>query len=430
MSGLHVPADSRWTSLAELRAQSVKAWGRGTLLRELLDPSGAYPRRRSLKKPTATQLRDSYPAVRTWSGELFEAVSEFTLETADIGRTTIGTNSIPAAAVFARVEDEIAFAGKTRDSLRALAVAGNLAAIDPALHAWAAKRPLELLRLGDSALLAARAAVWLSTNPNPGIFVRQMNLPGIHTKFVESHRQAVDEMVVALRAREPIEGPTPSPLSTAGEDDALILPEAVAPTEALGAFSPRTPAARFARRYGFIHPPELVRFRLLDDPLPHLGALGNARDITVTAEVFRTLSLPVSTVIITENLVNFLSLPHRRASMALFGAGYGFSAVRDAAWLQDCDVLYWGDIDTHGFRILDSLRSVHPHVSSILMDESTLLAHRAEWVTESSQAQSEPVRLNPSESALYRALRDNVHGSAVRLEQEVIRWDWVTDRLP
>ncbi|MBG6180474.1 Wadjet anti-phage system protein JetD domain-containing protein [Arthrobacter sp. CAN_A1] len=440
-----MPTDSRWTTLAELRAQSVKAWGRGTLLRELLDPSGAYPRRRAVKKPTAAELRDSYAAARTWAREWFDADGDFTLETAEIGRTTIGTNLVPAAAVFARVEDEIAFAGKTRDSLRAQAVAEKLAAVDPVLHAWAANRPLELLRLGDSALLAARAAVWLAANPHPGIFVRQLSLPGVHTKFIERHRQTVDEMVIALRAREPIKDPASVQLSATDDDAALAVPDTVAADELLGAVQPRTPAARFARRHGFTHPPELVRFRLLDgrcldnpgvddQSADHLSAgldlLGAARDITVTSEVFRTLNLPVDTVIVTENLVNFLSLPDRPGTMALFGAGYGVSAVRDASWLQDCAVFYWGDLDTHGFRILDLLRTVHPHVSSLLMDAETLLTHRAEWVTEASPARYEPVRLTPSESDLYRALRDNHYGPGVRLEQEVIRWDWVLDRLP
>ena len=106
---------------------------------------------------------------------------------------------------------------------------------------------------------------------------------------------------------------------------------------------------------------------------------GGARDITVTAEAFSTLQLPVHTVIATENQVNFLALPERPGTLALYGAGYGFSSLRDAAWLRDCEVLYWGDIDTHGFRILDQLRAVHPHVESVLMDEETLLAHRDAW---------------------------------------------------
>ncbi|RAX44306.1 hypothetical protein DQ354_15940 [Arthrobacter sp. AQ5-06] len=87
--------------------------------------------------------------------------------------------------------------------------------------------------------------------------------------------------------------------------------------------------------------------------------------------------------------------------MAIYGGGYGFTSLRDAGWLRDCEVLYWGDLDTHGFRILDQLRAVHPHVVSVLMDES----------------------------ALYEGLSSDSFGTAVRLEQELIRWDWALAQL-
>lgn len=38
-----------WTTVTDLRALSLKAWNNGPLLRELLEPSGTYPRRRPLK---------------------------------------------------------------------------------------------------------------------------------------------------------------------------------------------------------------------------------------------------------------------------------------------------------------------------------------------------------------------------------------------
>jgi hypothetical protein len=194
----------------------------------------------------------------------------------------------------------------------------------------------------------------------------------------------------------------------------------------LGQAAPRTPAARFAARHGFLHPPELVRFRSLDAAVP---LLGNARDVTVTAGAFSTLSLPVTKVLITENLVNFLALPERRDTLAIYGGGYGFSSLRDAEWLRDCEVFYWGDLDTHGFQILDQLRAVHPHVVSLLMDEATLLAHRDVWGTEPSPSKSGLTRLTADEAGLYESLVKDTYGPAVRLEQELIRWAWALERL-
>lgn len=416
-----MPAESAgtgWTGVAELRSLSRAAWNRGVLLRELFEPTGAYPRRRPLKKPTATQLRSEFVAARAWAGELFGATGDFTLETVEVGRSTIGANEVPAAAVFASPRHEIAFAGRTREAQRFLQLAERLVALHPLLRAWVLKRPLELLELGEKALTAGQVALWLRENPSPGIYLRQLRLPGVHTKFVEGHRRVIDAMLSALGAGGGLPG------GVAGEDGPAAATSEL-PVALLAAA--RTPAARFARRHGFVHPPERVRFRMLD---PELPVLGSARDLTVTAEAFSTLDLPVERVLVTENLVNFLALPERPLTLALFGGGYGFSALREARWLRGCEVYYWGDVDTHGFQILDQLRSVHPHVSSLLMDEATLLSHRDAWGSEPAPSHATLTRLTVAEAAVYQGLRDNVHGPAVRLEQELIRWDWALDRLP
>ncbi|WP_284981178.1 Wadjet anti-phage system protein JetD domain-containing protein [Arthrobacter sp. efr-133-TYG-118] len=407
-------ASRPWTTLAGLRSLSATAWDRGQLLREALEPTDVYPRRRALKRPSAAELRDDYAAAREWAAELFASMRTYTLETVDVGRTTIGSNRLPAAAVFARVEDEIAFVGKTRELGQFRSLTERLTGLDPSLSAWAMKRPLQLLALGDAALTAAHVALWLRENPGPRIYLRQLSLPGVHTKFIETHRRVIDEVVAVLQQEPPEVDLADQDSALDEEESALLNPIA------------RTPAARFAERHGFLHPPELVRFRLLDPAIP---LLGDARDVMVTAKAFSTLRLPITSVIVTENLVNFLALPDRPRSLALFGAGYGFSALRDAEWLRDCEVLYWGDLDTHGFRILDQLRSVHPHVSSVLMDEATLLAHREAWSVEASPSRAQLARLTTEEAEVYESLGNNRYGSGVRLEQELIRWNWALERI-
>ncbi|KRE88166.1 Wadjet anti-phage system protein JetD domain-containing protein [Arthrobacter sp. Soil764] len=409
-------AAKSWTSLAGLRAQSLKGWTSGALLREPLEPSGAYPRRRPLKRPTAAELLGDYAAVRGWAAELTAGAGAYSLETVELGQRTVGSNRIPAAAVFSTVEDEIAFVGKAREAARFRALAGSLGNLDPLLVEWASRRPLKLLELGSDALLAARVALLLNDNPSPGIYVRQLGLPGVHTKFIERHRQVIDQLLATVAA-------VPVPSEAVGPATGL---EAAQSDAALESGAGRTPAARFARRHGFLHPPELVRFRILD---PAIEVLGPAQDITVTAEAFGSLTLPVEKVIATENQVNFLALPEQAGTLALYGGGYGFSSLRDATWLRACRVLYWGDIDTHGFRILDQLRAVHPHVESVLMDEETFLAHREAWSGESGPSRAALTRLTRAESELYEALGNDTYGASVRLEQELIHWDWALRRL-
>ncbi len=115
--------------------------------------------------------------------------------------------------------------------------------------------------------------------------------------------------------------------------------------------------------------------------------------------------------------------------LVLFGAGYGLEALARAEWLTRCRIHFWGDIDTHGFAILDQLRAHWPDAASFLMDRDTLLQFRTQWVEEETPTPRDLARLTPEEQALYDDLRDNRLGTRVRLEQERIGFNWVERSL-
>lgn len=368
----------------------MRSWNSGELLRESVQPTGIHPRRRPLKHPSAAQLRTDYAQAAAWAASWDPAPRACVVEYMSVGATTIGANTLPAAAIFATAADEVAFLNRSRDAATFRDLSHRLAAVNPQLTVWALQRPLDLLKHGDAAITAARVAVWLAENPAPGIYLRQLSLPGVHTKFVENHRRLIDAMLTVL-----------------APERALI-------------------GKNYARRHGFLASPDRVRIRFLD---PSQAPAPGLSDVEVTATAFATTPLDLDRIITTENLVNFLALPPMPRTLAVFGGGYGFEGIRDASWLNDVPVQYWGDLDTHGFHILSQLRTYHPHVRSILMDEATLLTHREFWVREQSPSRATLTALRPEELALYTALTDDLHGPSVRLEQELLRWDWVLPRL-
>jgi hypothetical protein len=81
-----------------------------------------------------------------------------------------------------------------------------------------------------------------------------------------------------------------------------------------------------------------------------------------------------------------------------------------------------GDIDIHGFAILNRLRHRFSHARPMLMDRATLLAHQDQWVTEPRPTVARLDLLDADEAELYRDLIDGTLGSSVRLEQERIRF--------
>ena len=122
-----------------------------------------------------------------------------------------------------------------------------------------------------------------------------------------------------------------------------------------------------------------------------------------------------------------------KRTMAVFGAGYGLEAIGTARSLDSCQLYYWGDIDTHGFAIMNELRSHCESVESLLKDRDTFLRFKSHWGREPKPTRSVLVALTSEEQSVYRDLLNGRYGPNIRLEQERIAFGWVEavlSRLP
>src|SRR5699024_11826752 len=99
----------------------------------------------------------------------------------------------------------------------------------------------------------------------------------------------------------------------------------------------------------------------------------------ITAPISQLSGLPVSPrlVFVFENLETVLAMPAWPTAVAVHGSGYAVDAVARLAWIEGARVIYWGDLDSHGFAILNRLRAHLPDVESALMDEATLLDRKS-----------------------------------------------------
>jgi len=140
---------------------------------------------------------------------------------------------------------------------------------------------------------------------------------------------------------------------------------------------------------------------------------------------------PCERVFVVENKINFLTLPACVGGLAIFGAGYAVDRLAAVPWLSDKALHYWGDIDTHGFAILDRLRRHWPQTRSFLMDRETLLRHRDVWSEEPAARRCirDLEALDAEERELYDDLRNDRLGVGVRLEQERIEFGRVEATL-
>ncbi len=386
-----------WTTPADLRAQVQRLWDRGDLLRAAVTDAGPRPLRLNLKAPLASDLSDRFEAVRDWVRAI-AGTPQVRIEWREWNHRVQGVQRLPAAVWLDTQQDALAFIGKVGQAQRLEVLWQHTAATQPALLAWLFRRPIQALDLADRWERLLAVVAWLQAHPRPGVYLRQVDVPGVDSKFIEAHRGVLTELL-----------------------DLALPPEAVE----RGAGG----VAQFTRRFGFLDKPVRIRFRLLDPALPSLPGCEGLPDITLDAASFAALALPVERVFVTENQTNFLAFPPAAAAMVVFGAGYGWEALARAAWLHRCRLHYWGDIDTHGFAILDQLRGYFPHAASFLMDRDTLLAHRLHWGQEPEPARHDLSRLTPAERAVHDELRFDRHQPRLRLEQERVGFGWVNARL-
>lgn len=386
-----------WTTQADVRAQVQRLWDRGELLRASVSDVFVWPLRLSLRGPASGDLSDRFEAVRDWAKSVVE-IAHVRLEWREWSHRVQGRQRLPSAIFVDSLADALAMIGKASATERFRALWQMTETVQPALLAWLQKRPLQALELLDcwSKLLAVVA--WMKAHPRPGIYMRQVDVPGVDTKFIESHRGVLAELFD------------------------LVLPEDAIDDDVSG-------VGQFVRRYGFHEKPVRIRFRLLDPEMACVPGARGLADVTLDAESFAALSLPLERVFVTENETNFLAFPPVPRSIVLFGAGYGWDALTRADWLRQCRVHYWGDLDTHGFAILDQLRSYFPHAESFLMNWETLLAHRVFWVKEPEPSRNALSRLTESESELYEDLRFDRIQAQLRLEQERIGFGVIVEAL-
>lgn len=387
---------SAWSTPADIVAAVQRLWDSGAILASRLHGTPIFPQEFKLRQPSVSAMGEQFELVRSWIGALRAASLPergygYDLVWRDVNHRQLGRNSIPAAAVVTTEAEALRMLGRGADALLFDRIAAATLAAFPDLRDWVATNPLKLLEQADGWPRILAVLRWFVAHPRPGIYLRQLDTEGVDTKFIESRRGLFAELLDQ------------------------VLPVEYVDAGAVG-------LRQFETRYGLLSKPTQIRFRILDED----HYVGGLSDLTVPVSQFIAMRSDVERVFVTENEINALAFPPMRSSMVVFGGGYGIDRLAQADWLRSRDLVYWGDIDTHGFAILDRLRASMPHTRSLLMDATTLHAHRHVWGSEDADKRflGQLSRLSDAEQALFVQLRNDAFGQCLRLEQERIGYRW------
>ncbi|HEY0756239.1 MAG TPA: Wadjet anti-phage system protein JetD domain-containing protein [Ktedonobacteraceae bacterium] len=208
----------------------------------------------------------------------------------------------------------------------------------PQLANWVEHSPRKLLDWHadwEKLLLVCR---YFLEHPRPDLYIRELPI-NVHTKFIEQHQGILRDLL-----------------------DHLLPPTAM-----------RLDAPTFQQRYGLREEESMARVRFLADQLRQRYDLP-FDDLSVPCSQLAATDFSGQTCIITENKLTFLTLPRIPGAFAILGGGFQVSNLANVPWLACCPIIYWGDLDAQGFQILSQLRSIFPHVTSLMMDTATLHA--------------------------------------------------------
>jgi hypothetical protein len=381
----------------EIRKKLLIKWERGDFYSK---ENQLFPYSVSTGRITSKDISANYDDLRQWIS-LYRTDSAATpyVKWETINNRLFGKNDFPVKLVFERIGDLAFFLNRHKEWKNFCGLIDRLHSADPRLGFWGCSHPIVLLELLNDLERLLLLWKWIFDHPEPQIYLRQIDLPGIDTKFTEKYKKTLSQWLD------------------------LTLPEEMISRDFTG-------ISRFEERYGFKSKPELIRFRFLDSDLEWRGC----SDISLPADQFCRLykpdnPIPVERVFIVENDICGLAFPPLEKSMVVLGRGYYFENWKDARWLEEIPIYYWGDLDTHGYAILNQFREIFPRTKSILMDRKTLLDNEISWGREPKPVTSDLKNLTKVELELYNDMRYNRIEPNIRLEQEFIQYGQVVKAL-
>ncbi len=360
-----------------------------------------FPKEIRFGKIKASETLNEYQRIK---GEIARLVKEscdkvgygYSIEFVTRRDGNTGDQRFPQKIWFKHEDDYLRFIGKVKEYQRFKENVGIILNCIPALRQWLLANPLKVIECADNWNDLLKVCTYFLSNPKPALYIRELPLE-IHTKFIEENKAILRQLLD------------------------FLISEHINNAE-----------SEFEKRFNLNYDDPLIRIKILDREIA-TRCFSGITDLSIPQREFNSLKPDCSTVFILENktnffnILNFLTLPTLTRSLAIFGKGFQLNLLKDAKWLLDKRIVYWGDIDLHGFQILSQLRSYYPQTESLMMDTETFNKFQQYCVTGAESTITQLHNLTSEEKILFELLV-RLKGKN-RLEQEKIPHAFAVGKL-
>ncbi len=368
-------------------AKLEKIYSRGDIFKSYIENIDILPIVVKLKRITQKDIVQNFASLQKEIQKL--KALNLPLVYREFNFKSIGVQSLPVEVKFESLEECLDFLGKRDEYREFVSVYDGIIEKYPKLKGLFLKKPFWVLEYSTVWDRVFRVVDFMLIKKEPNCYIRELSLNGVDTKFIEKYKKLIDIVLSKIYDLKP-----------------------------LGSLS----NFAFEKRYGFKYPLPQIRFRILDKKLFIQGL----SDLELSIREFENLKINCKKVFIIENKITFLSFFEIEDSIVIFGSGYRVSILKNAKWIRDKEIYYWGDIDLDGFAILSQLRGYFPNVKSFLMDEQTINSFKNLSVEyEATNIDRELGNLTKEEKQVYTRLQNDFYGKNFRLEQERIPFAFV-----
>ncbi len=343
---------------------------------------------KSYNKSSYADFRKELSELQNYSKEKKTYSYSIDFKTVRTRSSVVGKQDLPVSIYFESEKDFLKFLNKEKEASLFKEDIKIIIKEFPELKEWIIKNPKKIIDNHATLNDILKVCHYFKTNPKPNLYIRELPIQ-VHTKFIENNKALIKDLLN------------------------IIICNNINQKE-----------KEFEKRFNLKYSEVQIRFKILDKEISQKYFSG-LDDIAIPVSQFEKLQLPLKRILVVENkttLYTTLTLPKMEKTVAIFGRGYGVVNLKNTNWLNNVELLYWGDIDAQGFEILSQFRGYFNSTKSIFMDEKTF-----EKFYEGDSGTISKVlslsNLTPEEERLYHKIRTN----NMRLEQEKIPLDYVKE---
>jgi hypothetical protein len=378
----------------EIKQQTERWWPQ--VLQSHIQGESFFPRTIDrIGKVRSGDVRQQFEKVQNEVEHLFSQSKNekgigYKVETAGVNFRRTGSHELPDRIVLESLQDYLFVTNKKKQWSVFVKNLDLILTTLPVLKEWASKNLLWLSKNEvewNNILLVCH---YFLSVPQPQLYIRQLPIE-VHTKFIEENAPLLQSLLD------------------------FLIPDHIRERR----------SKKIAERYFLQYDEPLIRTRVLDDSLSFQNGI---KDLSISLSSFHLLNLNCKRILISENKMNFLTLPDVYSSVAIWsGGGFSISYLKGIEWLADKEIYYWGDIDEHGFLMLHQIRTYYPQTKSLMMDRQTFTLFEKYAVTTSASFKGELSLLNHEEQITFDLIRSVAQRN--RLEQERIPQSYVVETL-